>query len=98
MEYIHHRNNKCQKNLEEIVNRVINCIHSKIEMTISISNRKCTDFTYYAVNTHGSPILSSEHNNKIKQMVFETLVSEGFQVKYKTDIINGIQWAIIISW
>ena len=98
MQYIHNRKNNCSKNLEEIVNRVINCIHSKIEMTISISNKKCTDYTYYALNTHGSPILSNEHNNKIKQMVFEKLVTEGFEVNYKTHVANGTEWAIIISW
>ena len=98
MQFIQHRNNNCHRNLEEIVNRVINCIHSKIEMTISISKRKCTYYTYYAVNTQGSPILSNEHNNKIKQMVFEKLTNEGFEVKYKKNITNGIQWAIIISW
>ena len=40
MQYITHRNTTCDKNLQEIANRVINCIHAKIEMTISISNRK----------------------------------------------------------
>ena len=98
MQYITHRNNTSDKNLQEIANRVINCIHAKIEMTTSISNRKSTDYTYYVVNTHGSPILSTEYKNKIKNIVLNKLINEGFSVQYKLNMTPGSEWSIIISW
>ena len=97
-DYVKKREEKKEHNLIHIADRILNCIHAKIDMTMSISNKRYTDYTFRVVNTHGCPILSIENNDKIKNKVLEKLRDEGFQVETTTFPNKGIEWYILISW
>ena len=92
-----HKQNKNHR-LFLVCQRLLKCIRARVRMTMSCCKIRHTVYSFRTLNLHGCPMLSNKGKTKIKKYVTKKLKEEGFEIRDVPENVEGIEWAIIISW
>jgi hypothetical protein len=97
MNEIIHKKRQLECQLYEVCERIMRCIHTKIQIASTCSKNEI-EYNFLELNTHGCPVLSPHNMKKIKKYIKLKLYQEGFKVhEYRTEHAH-VLWNIKIQW